>query len=312
MFTHLHWYSTFSFLEAIGQPSALVNKAKELWMKWLAVTDIGGMYSAIKLYQSAKDAGITPILWVELGFVLDMKWFQAHHKFWNICLLATSYEGYLNLIKIVSVANTEGIDKQAKIDFEVLEKYSKDVKVFFWGLQSWIGKKILENESNDKIVELLQKFIAIFGQDSVFLEVVAQKYSDIPELEKINTTLLELSKQLHLGVIVDNVYQYVNKEDKETWEIALAIKDVKKIYEEDRRRPKWDFSFQSEDDIIATCLANGYSRDEVEWWIATNNSILEQVNIDIDMYQSLFPIHQSPEDIQEKYEKVKDSLIEKK
>lgn len=312
MFTHLHGYSTFSFLEAIGTPVHIVKRAKELGMKGVALTDLWGMYSAIKLYQSAKDAGITPILWVELGFVVNISEFRSHMDIANICLLATSSKGYLNLIKIVSFANTKWIEKQAKVDFEVLQQYSQGIKVFFGGEKSWIGKKIFNNEAPEKITELLQRFMSIFGKDNVLLEVVAQKYTDIPVLKCINDTILQYAKKLDLNVIVDNGYKYVYQKDKETWEIALAVKDGKKIYDEDRRKPKWDFSFQTENEIIATCIENGYTREQVETWIATNNAIVEETDIDISMHQSLFPVHQTPPQMQEKYEQFKDEMIVKK
>ena len=61
-FIHLHGHSTFSFLEAIGKPAAIVNKAKELEMNAIAITDYNGMYGMVKFYQTAKDAGIKPII----------------------------------------------------------------------------------------------------------------------------------------------------------------------------------------------------------------------------------------------------------
>lgn len=170
----------------------------------------------------------------------------------------------------------------------------------------------MQNENPEKITELIQRFISIFGKDAVFLEVIAQPYSAIPELKKINDTLLEYAQQLNLGVIVDNEYKYIEKDDKETWEIALAVKDGKKIYEEDRRKPEGDFSFQNKEQILTTCIANGYSREQVEQRITTNNSIMERTSIDIAMHQALFPVHQTPENIQEMYEKMKDELVVKK
>jgi DNA polymerase III alpha subunit len=62
MFTHVHGHSTFSFLEAIGKPTAIVAKAKELGMNAIAITDYNGMFGAIKLFQAAKNAGIKPII----------------------------------------------------------------------------------------------------------------------------------------------------------------------------------------------------------------------------------------------------------
>lgn len=65
-FVHLHGHSTFSFLEAIGSIKKLPAKVKDLGMDTIAVTDYNGMYGAILFYNAAKEAGIKPILGVEL------------------------------------------------------------------------------------------------------------------------------------------------------------------------------------------------------------------------------------------------------
>lgn len=93
-FTHLHWHSTFSFLEAIWTPKKLVAKAKELWFSALGITDYFAMYWAIQLYEAAKENEIKPIIWVELWFVLDINWFNKVDEIWNICLLAKNTEWY--------------------------------------------------------------------------------------------------------------------------------------------------------------------------------------------------------------------------
>ena len=61
-FTHLHWHSTFSFLEAIGTPKQIIEKAKELEFKNIAITDFGGMYWSIALYSAARENNINPII----------------------------------------------------------------------------------------------------------------------------------------------------------------------------------------------------------------------------------------------------------
>jgi DNA polymerase III alpha subunit len=58
------------------------------------------------------------------------------------------------------------------------------------------------------------------------------------DMAKINKKILELSEKHDINCIVDNAFQYINKEDKETWEMALAIKDGNKMYDQHRRKPK--------------------------------------------------------------------------
>ena len=94
-FVHLHGHSTFSFLEAIGKPAAIINKAKELGMNAIAITDYHGMYGSIKFYQGTKDTGIKPIIGIETGFVMDIDSQIPEQQIGNIVLLAKNKEGYL-------------------------------------------------------------------------------------------------------------------------------------------------------------------------------------------------------------------------
>ena len=64
-FVHLHTHSHYSLLDGLGKIDALINRAKELGMDSLALTDHGNLYGAIEFYKKAKKAGIKPILGVE-------------------------------------------------------------------------------------------------------------------------------------------------------------------------------------------------------------------------------------------------------
>jgi DNA polymerase III subunit alpha len=123
MFTHLHGHSTFSFLEAIGKPAAIVNKAKELGMNAIAITDYNGMYGMVKFYQLAKESGIKPIIGVEVGFVMDINSQVQEQQIGNIVLIAKNKEGYQALMQLTSYANKEGIKGKPKIDLQALRLF---------------------------------------------------------------------------------------------------------------------------------------------------------------------------------------------
>jgi DNA polymerase III alpha subunit len=91
--------------------------------------------------------------------------------------------------------------------------------------------------------------------------------------------------------------------------MALAIKDGNKMYDQHRRKPKWDFHIMSWDEIVNLLLANGYEQEEIEKRIQNNNNIAKQIRIDILMWQALFPNYQTPEEMKEIYDKVKDDII---
>ncbi len=122
-FVHLHGHSTFSFLEAIGKPATIIKKAKELDMKAIAITDYNGMYGMVKFYQLAKEAGIKPIIGVEVGFVMDISTQIPDQHIGNIVIIAKTKEGYQSLMELTSFANKEGVKGKPKIDLQALKTF---------------------------------------------------------------------------------------------------------------------------------------------------------------------------------------------
>ncbi|MCK9467217.1 MAG: PHP domain-containing protein [Candidatus Absconditabacterales bacterium] len=308
-FTHLHGHSTFSFLEAIGTPKKIIQKAKELNFENIALTDLGGIYGAIAFYDSAKESGINPIIGTELGFVLDINGYNKIENIGNVCLLAKNEDGYKSLMKIVSHANQEGISGKAKCDIKMLEKFNQGLIAFMGGEESWIGKMIFRSEADEKIIEIIKMIQDKIGKENVFLELVAQSELENQNLKKINNKIIELAQQLEIKCIVNNIYQYINQNDKEVWEMALAIKDGNKIYDDHRRKPKEKYHLMSGQEIFDIMVDNGYSEEQTKNWINNNNEIAKTIKIEIPMGQTLFPNYSTPPHIQELYEKVKNNLI---
>ncbi|MFA7718069.1 MAG: PHP domain-containing protein [Candidatus Absconditabacterales bacterium] len=309
-FVHLHGHSTFSFLEAIGKPGKIIAKAKELGMDAIAITDYNGMYGIIKFYQTAKEESIKPIIGVELGFVLDINSVIPANQIGNIVLLAKNKQGYESLMELTSFANKQGIAGKPKIDINILNTFGPGVICIMGGKESWIGKMLMQDEKPEKIAEIIQMIKNAVGEENVYLEITAQDEKLLPEVKKVNTQILDLSRTTSTPCVVHNNFHYPNKEDKEAREIALAIKDGKKIYDEDRRKPKGDFYIMTEEEIRAICEKNGYEKAQIDSWIETNSKVAEGIIPEIDLHQTLFPNYDSPEDIIEVYEQYKDQLVE--
>lgn len=310
MFIHLHWHSTFSFLEAIGKPAKIAARAKELGMSSIAITDYNGMFGAIKFFQACKDEWIKPIIWVELGFVLDVSSTNPVDSIWNLVLLAKTTKWYSSLLELTSYANTIWVKNKPKVDLAALRNFSDWIVCFFWWIQSWIGKMILRDEPREKIIEIIRMLQSILGEDAVYWEIIAQLHSENKELERVNQYIFELCQELDILCIVNSNYHYIKKTDKEAWEVALAVKDAKKIYENDRRQPKGEYYIMEKEDVVEILEKNWYNLDQIEKMISNNLKLAESFAVDIALWQVLFPNYESPESILEIYEKVKNDLIE--
>jgi len=309
VFTHLHGHSTFSFLEAIGKPAAIINKAKELWMDAIAITDYNGMYGMVKFYQTAKDAGIKPIIGIELWFVMDINSQIADQHIGNVVIIAKSKEGYQSLMELTSFANKEGIKGKPKIDLQALKTFWREIICLFGWANSRIGKMIALDEKESKMIEIINLMQDIIGKENVYLEIIAQDYNETTESKKVNEILLALAEKEQIDCVVDNNYFYPSDTDKQAREVALAIKDGLKIYDENRRKPKGQFHIMSEEEIRLILENNGFEKKTINQLIKTNNRIADEITTEIDLNQALFPNYETPEDVRALYEQYKDGLV---
>lgn len=310
-FTHLHGHSTFSFLEAIGRPVAIVNKAKELWMEAIAITDYNGMYGMVRFYQIAKEIGIKPIIGAELGFVMDIDSKIPDQHIGNIVIIAKNKEGYQSLMELTSFASKEGMTGKPRIDLQALKTLWREIICFFGWTNSRIGKMIALDEKESKMIEIIHFMQDIVGKENVYLEIIAQDYDETTEHKKVNELLLAIAEKENIECIVANNYFYPSDTDKQAREVALAIKDGLKIYDESRRKPKGKFHIMKEEEIRTILEHNGFEKKIINQLIWTNNKIAESIGVEIDLNQSLFPNYETPEDVKILYEEYKDKLIVK-
>ena len=61
-FVHLHTHSDYSLLDGAATIDHLIDKASNLNMTHLALTDHGNMFGAMKFYKRCRARGITPII----------------------------------------------------------------------------------------------------------------------------------------------------------------------------------------------------------------------------------------------------------
>ena len=126
-FVHLHVHSQYSILDGLSSVKGLFERAKELGMPGIALTDHGNMYGIKEFCNvSKKYPDIKPILGCEVYVTrhYDHKLQDnSHRAYYHLILLAKNYNGYKNLMKIVSIGHLEGFYYKPRVSHEVLEKY---------------------------------------------------------------------------------------------------------------------------------------------------------------------------------------------
>ena len=149
MFTHLHLHTQFSLLDGACRLGNLVERAKELGMTSLAITDHGNMYGAVDFYRECKKHDIKPIIGCEV-YVAPRTRFdkeKVQDKDYNhLVLLVKNEAGYKNLIKMVSLSFTEGFYFKQRIDHDLLEKYSDGLVCLSACLAGEIAQSLLAKD----------------------------------------------------------------------------------------------------------------------------------------------------------------------
>ncbi len=233
-FVHLHVHSEFSLLDGLGKLDLLINRAKELGMDAMAVTDHGAMYGSFKFYLKAKAAGIKPILGVET-YVARRSRTDKEGKIdtdpYHLVLLAKNETGYRNLMKLVTHAHLEGYYYKPRIDWELLQRHHEGVICLSACLAGQVPQLLLQGKDREA-EEAARRHAELFGPDHYYIEL--QNHPNIPEVGETNEKLVALAKKLGLPLVATNDVHYVNADDAEAQEILLCVQTQKTIVEKNR------------------------------------------------------------------------------
>ncbi len=268
-FAHLHVHTQYSILDGASRIKStyrkanpkkgrekerlsigLIDKAVELGMPSLAITDHGNMFGAVEFYKEAKDKGIIPIIGCEMYVApktrFDRKTEGSEEKSaLHLVMLAKDREGYENLIKLVSFGYTEGFYYKPRIDHELIEKYHKGIIA----LSACIGGEIptrLRRNDYEGADQLTKYYKSIFGDD-FYIELQDQ---GIENQRVINASLFKLAKENGVGTVITNDVHYVEQSDSQAHDILLAVQTKSTITNEKRFRfPSDQFYMKSEDEM---------------------------------------------------------------
>jgi DNA polymerase-3 subunit alpha len=240
-FVQLHNHTAMgSLLDSMVRVDELVEKAKELNMPSVAISDHGSLSSFVRLYKKCKENDIKPIFGVEMYMVDNMNIKDKDEKKQHILLLAKNNKGLKNLFKIVTIGNKH-FYKKPQIDFELLKKYKEGLIVASACLAGKISQLAL-SEQYQEMEQEIKKYKNEFGDD-YYLEIMANK---MPDQIKVNKVLATASKRLGVPLIATNDIHYLNKEDFESHDILLAVQTHANINDEERFQfPANEFYFKN-------------------------------------------------------------------
>jgi DNA polymerase-3 subunit alpha len=247
MFSHLHVHTEYSLLDGLCRINQLISRTKELGMTSLAITDHGSMHGVIEFYTAAKEAGIKPIIGCET-YVAETSRLNRNSGDktpYHLVLLAKNQQGYHNLIHLITKAHLEGFYYRPRVDKELLTQYREGLVALSACAHGELPRLILAGQLEEAAAQA-SWYKKTF--DNFYLEI--QRHP-IPELEKINEGLLQLSSKLDIPIVATNDVHYVNKEDSSTQELLLCIQTNTSIYDEKRLKMAGDFFYLKSPDEMA-------------------------------------------------------------
>ena len=253
-FVHLHNHTDYSILDGAITVDKLIERARELGMNAVAITDHGNMFGAVEFYQKAKSAGIKPIVGQEFymapgsRFQKEFAKDNNEEKNYHLVLLAENEEGYKNLLSLSSAGYTEGFYYKPRIDMEILEKRSKGLICSSACIAGEIPRCILRGQVNEAS-DLAGRLNEIFGKEHFYLEL---QDHGIPEQKTVNNALIEMSRKNEIPLIATNDAHYVGRGDAYAHEILLCVQTGKTIHDEKRMRFASDeFYFKTQKEMAA-------------------------------------------------------------
>ncbi|MGC8553295.1 MAG: DNA polymerase III subunit alpha [Phycisphaerae bacterium] len=232
-FVHLHGHSHYSLLDGGATIPGLCEQAKAMGMPALALTDHGNLFGLIEFYNTANAAGIKPIIGCEFYVAPGSRFEKESHGIsdaaYHLVVLACSQTGYRNMLKLASIAYTEGFYYRPRVDKESLARFNEGLVV----INGHFGTEIsacLERNDLEAAVQAAGQYKDIFG-DRFYVEL--QNHADPAQIAMI-PQLLQVAKRVNSPIVATNDHHYLLKEDYDAHDVLCCISMGKQLSDANR------------------------------------------------------------------------------
>ncbi len=282
-FVHLHVHSEYSILDGACRIPALVEKAARLEMPAVALTDHGSLAGMVELYREARERGVKPIIGCEV-YVAEDRLAQSK-GYAHLTLLAESNEGRANLIKLCSLGYLEGYYYKPRVDWELLERYSKGLVALSGCLSGRVSRALVEGREQDARADL-DRLAQIFGRDSTYVEI---QNAGVSEQERINPRLVALAEEAGLPLVATGDVHYLDAEDAYSHEALLCIQSGDTLKNPEHWRfDTNEFFFKTPDEMAKDFPG-------LEPALARTLEVAERCNVELELGRILLPTFPVPE-----------------
>lgn len=298
-FVHLHVHTQYSILDGQSSIENLFNRAEELGMPGLAITDHGNMYGVKEFFKfAAKHPSVKPIIGCEI-YVSKGDHKVKEKGYYHLILLAKNYNGYKNLMKIVSTGHIEGMYYKPRVSHEVIEKYHEDIICSSACMAGEIPRMILDGNiaGAEKAIEWHKRVF----KDDYYLEVMLHK-TEVPGLslevyekeKEYDEVIFDLAEKHGVKVIATNDVHFVRKEDGPAHDRLICLTTNAYIDDIDRLRYTQQEYLKTEEEMAALfpdhpeVITNTLEIcDKVENYTIDRGHVLPKFEIDKDFLNDI-------------------------
>lgn len=289
-FVHLHVHTHYSLLDGANRIDELIRTAKEQGSPAIAITDHGNMFGVIEFYQEAKKQGIKPIIGMEAyvapGDRRNKEGKGAGDAGCHLILLAMNEQGYKNLMKLSSIAFTEGFYYKPRIDHELLEAHNEGLIALSACLGGEIPQALLKRD-HARAEEIAAWYVKVFGKDRFFIEL---QDHGMEEQRAVNPDLIALAKRVGVGLVVTNDAHYLTKDDVEAHDVLCCISTRALQSDETRFRFPGDEFYVKPPEEMAALFP------EYPEAVSNTVAIAERCNLEFSFSERYTPVYHPPGD----------------
>lgn len=242
----LHNHSHYSLLDGMPSPTKIVQRAKEIGSPAIAITDHGNVAAMVEFHKAAKKYNIKPIQGIELyicKYDPSIKTNEnKHHN--HLTILAKNQDGIKDLMSLVSATNRpDWFYRKPRIDLLNLSNFAKNGNLIclsgcligelseslfaefkaaclFGADSSRLEdcRKLLKPNWKDVGIEIIEKYIKVFGKENFFLEIQSE---GMVIQDVVVGCLREIAKNTGIKSVSTLDAHYARPEDVEDHRILL-------------------------------------------------------------------------------------------
>lgn len=256
-FVHLHVHTYYSILDGQSSIPRLVDKAVNNGMRGMAITDHGDMFGIKEFFDycnkvngKRREEGkelFKPIFGCEMYVArhrkIDKVKENGDMSGYHLIVLAKNYQGYKNLIKLVSRSWVDGYYMRPRTDREDLERYHEGLIVCSACIAGEVPRKIIKDDI-EGAREAIEWYHRVFGED-YYLELQRHEVKDpnlianreaFPMQQKANRVMIEFAQEYGIKLVCTNDAHFVDKENAEAHDHLLCISTGKDLDDPNRMR----------------------------------------------------------------------------